>query len=130
MSKLLSLIFVLVIFCISSAHAMPVAALSLVQTELTIQVDSGCGLGVHRGPLGECVPVYVYDGNGNGTYYRAYWRGFYRGYRQGYYRGYRNANYPYVRYPNVTGVVAVDKGVCGFGSYLACSYGTCWRRCY
>jgi hypothetical protein len=24
----------------------------------------------------------------------------------------------------------VNKGVCGFGSYLACGYGTCWQFCY
>jgi hypothetical protein len=107
---------------------MPVATLSLVQTELTIQVSSGCGLGVRRGPGGECVPVY-YDANGNGWCHRTYWRSYYRGYH-GYYRGYRHAHYPYVRYPNDTGVVVVDKGVCGFGSYLVCGYGTCWRRCY
>jgi hypothetical protein len=25
---------------------------------------------------------------------------------------------------------AEDKGLCGFGSYLACTNGTCWRFCY
>jgi hypothetical protein len=130
MNKLLSLVFVLVISCVSSAHAMPVVALASAQTELAVQVGSGCGLGVRRGPFNGCDPVYVYDGNGNGAFHRAYWRGFYRGYRQGHYRGYRHAKYPYVRRPNVTGVVIVDRGICGFGSYLVCAYGTCWRRCY
>ena len=28
------------------------------------------------------------------------------------------------------GVIKLDKGFCGFGSYLACTQGTCWRFCY
>ena len=28
------------------------------------------------------------------------------------------------------GVIELDKGFCGFGSYLACTNGTCWRFCY
>ncbi len=124
MSKLVSLVFVLVISCAVSAHAMPVAALAPVQTELTIPVVSGCGLGVRRGAFNGCDAVYVYVG------YGGYRPDYYQGCRRGYYRGYRHANYPYVRYNNVTGVVAVNKGVCRFGSYLSCVYGTCWRRCY
>jgi hypothetical protein len=128
MIKLLSLIFVLLILCAATVQAMPVAPLVPVQTGLTVHVSSGCGLGVRRGPLGQCIPVY--DGNGNEVYCRAYRRGYYRSYRQDYYHGYRAANYPYVSHVNDTGVIVVDKGVCGFGSYLSCAYGTCWRFCY
>ena len=135
MNKLLPLIFAFVVTG-STAYAMPIAPLGSPQATLTIQVGYGygCGLGVHRGPLGACVPTYTYDRyNWYGPYRRAYVRGYYRGYRRGYYRGYYagryDAYYPYVRYPNDTGVVVVDKGVCGFGSYLSCSYGTCWRLC-
>ena len=28
------------------------------------------------------------------------------------------------------GVIELDKGFCSFGSYLACTHGTCWRFCY
>lgn len=126
MNKLLPLIFALSVFGVSAAQAMPVVPLGSPQTTLTIQVGYGCGLGVHRGPLGECAPVYVY--RGYDPYYRGYVRGYYRGYRRGYYEGRHDAYYPYVRY--VPGdVIAVDRGVCGFGSYLSCSYGTCWRLC-
>ena len=111
----------------AGAQAMPLAPLSQPQSGLTVKVGGGCGLGVRRGLGGECVPVYVYGDYD--PYYRGYIRGYYRGYRRGYYEGRRNAYYPYVRYPNDTGVVVVDKGVCGFGSYLSCSYGTCWRYC-
>jgi hypothetical protein len=128
MNKFLSLVVAIVTSGVASANAMPVAALASPQTELTIPVGSGCGLGVRRGPGSD--PVYAYDGNGNGAFHHAYWQGFYSGYRPDQYRGYRNANCPYVRYPNAAGVVIVDKGVCGFGSYLVCAYGTCWRRCY
>ncbi len=128
MSKPLSLIFALGIIVAPSAQAMPVVALSQPQAGLTIQVGYGCGLGVHRGPLGACTPVYVYGGHDR--YYRAYVRGYYRGYRRGYYAGrHRNDRYPYVsRLPG--DVVYVDKGVCGFGSYLSCKNLTCWRFCY
>jgi hypothetical protein len=27
-------------------------------------------------------------------------------------------------------VIAADRGFCGFGFYLSCAYGTCWRLCY
>ena len=127
MTKLLPLIFTLGLLNGSAAYAMPVAPLSQPQDSPTIQVGYGCGLGVYRGPLGDCVPVNVY--RDYGPYYRGYVRGYYRGYRRGYYEGTRDAYYPYVRYPNDSGVVVVDKGVCGFGSYLSCSYGTCWRLC-
>jgi hypothetical protein len=108
--------------CSSDASRIPWSP----QATLTVRVGYECGLGVHRAPLGACVPVYVY--RGYDPYYRGYVRGYYRGYRRGYYEGRRDAYYPYVRY--VPGdVIAVDRGVCGFGSYLSCSYGTCWRFC-
>ena len=128
MNKLLPLIFALGLLGGSAAYAIPVAPLGQPQATLTVQVGSGCGLGVRRGPLGQCIPVY--NGNGNEGYCRAYRRGYYRGYRQDNYHGYRAANYPYVSHVNDTGVIVVDKGVCGFGSYLSCSRGLCWRFCY
>jgi hypothetical protein len=128
MNKLRPLIFALSVFGVSAAQAMPVVPLGPPQATLAIQIGYayGCGLGVHRGPLGGCVPVYVY--RGYDPYYRGYVRGYYRGYRRGYYAGRHDAYYPYVRhFPG--DVVYVDRGVCGFGSYLSCSYGTCWRVC-
>ena len=124
MTKLLPLISALSLFGGSAVYAMPVAPLSKPHVTLTIQVGYGCGLGVRRGPGGECVPVHVYGD------YDPYYGGYIRGYYRGYHEGHRDTYYPYVRYPNNTGVVAVDRGVCGFGSYLSCSYGTCWRLCY
>lgn len=115
MNKLLSLVVVFIVSCVASAQAMPVVPLGPQQAGLTTQVSSGCGLGVHRGPFNGCAPVYVYGG-----------------YDGGYYRGYRDAQYdgPYVRFHDNGGVVEANKGICGFGSYLACGYGTCWRFCY
>jgi hypothetical protein len=129
MTKLLTLISALGVFVASAAYAMPVAPLSEPQGSLTIQVGYGCGLGVRRGPLYDCAPVYGgYDPYYH-TYVRGYYRGYRRGYRRGYYAGRYDAYYPYVRH--LPGdVVYVDRGFCGFGSYLSCSYGTCWRFCY
>lgn len=128
MNRLLSLVFILGIFSAATVHAMPIAALGPPQTGLTIQVGGGCGIGLHRSPFIECAHVYVYGGY-YGEYYRGYRLGYYRGYRRGYYEGYHDAYYPYVRYYGTSDVVVVDKGICGFGSYLSCSYGTCWRFC-
>jgi hypothetical protein len=126
MTKLLPPIFALGLCTASTAYAMPVAPLRSPQATKTIQVGYGCGLGVNRGPLFNCAPVHVYGGYN--PYYRAYVHGYYRGYQQGYYEGRRDAYYPYVHY--VPGdVVIVNRGVCGFGSYMSCSYGTCWQRC-
>lgn len=99
----------------------PVRSELLVQT---VQLSYGCGLGVHRGPLGACTPVYLYGG------YGPYYRGYVRGYARGYHDGRRDAAYPYVRYDGAGDVIAVDRRFCGFGLYLTCSYGTCWRVCY
>ena len=52
MNKPLPLIFALSLLSGSAAYAMPVAPLSPPQATLMIQVGGGCGLGVHRGPLG------------------------------------------------------------------------------
>jgi hypothetical protein len=118
MKRLLSLVFVLGIFCAAPAHAMPVACFGLAETKLTIQVGGGCG-------IGGCTPIYVY---GSG-YVRGYSLGYYRGYCRGNYRASHNTYYPYVRYfPG--DVIAVNKGVCGFGSYLSYNYGMCWQFCY
>jgi hypothetical protein len=117
MTKLLSLVFVLLISCAPVARAMPVEAFDHVRTGPVIRASGGCGLGVRRGFLNECAPVYD-------SYYRQYYRGHHVRYRSSYYVG------PYIRYHDNDGVVVVNKGVCGFGSYLACGYGTCWQFCY
>ena len=125
MKRHLSLVFALGIFCVVPAHAMPVARFGLVETEFTIQVSGGCGIGFRPSPSGGCIPDYF---NGSG-YVRGYSLGYYRGYRRGYYQAHQYANYPYVRhFPG--DVIAVDKGICGFGSYLSCNHGMCWRFCY
>jgi len=127
MNRMALLIFALVVSFGSTAFAMPVAPV-VPQVTTVIQVESGCGLGVHRGPFGDCGPVAVYEGYD--PYYRAYVRGYYHGYRRGYHDAVVGVAYPYVRYFGASDVVIVDRGVCGFGSYLSCSHGTCWRLCY
>ena len=126
MNKLLSLVVVagMSIAAIEAAQAIPVVRLEPPQAGLTIPVGSGCGLGVHRGPDDGCIPIYgVYRGH-YGFYYRGYRRAYDHGYRDGYDDG------PYVRYSDDGGIIAVDKGFCGFGSFLSCSHGLCWRFCY
>jgi hypothetical protein len=126
MNKLLSLVFVIGILCAPSAQAMPIAPLSQPQGTQTIQVGYGyaCSLAILGGPVAPCAPVHVYGG-----YYPYYSPCGHCGYYGGHYAGRRTAHYPYVRH--LPGdVVFVDKGVCGFGSYLSCSHGTCWRYCY
>lgn len=114
MNKLLSLVFALSISCLTTVHAMPVSLLGSVPTGL-IHVSHRCGIGVLGVPLSGCAPAYVYGG-----------------YYSDYYRGYHHArhDFPYVRLSGRDGVIVVDKGVCGFGSYLSCAYGGCWRFCY
>ena len=76
---------------------------ALVRTQdLIVLVASGCGLGVHRGPLDGCTPI-------NDGYFARY------------YRGYRNAYY----------VGPVTGGVCGGrGTHIACNYyEICWVAC-
>lgn len=86
------------VFGISTARAMPLDPL---QAGLLIPVASGCGLGVHRGPLDGCYPVY------------GYYAGYGGGYRNNYYTGFNSG------------------GVCsGRGTHLACNpYGICWVAC-
>ena len=104
----------------SAASAMPAAPIRSGQFADTIQVGYGCGLGVRRGPFGTCRPVYLYE----------VYDPYYGGYVRGYYDGYRDGAYPYLRYYGAGDVMVVDRGVCGFGSYLLCNAGTCWRFCY
>ena len=86
------------VFGISTVRAMPLDPL---QAGLLIPVASGCGLGVHRGPLDGCYPVY------------GYYAGYGGGYRNNYYTGFNSG------------------GVCsGRGTHLACNpYGICWVAC-
>ena len=86
------------VFGISTARAMPLEPL---HAGLLIPVASGCGLGVHRGPLDGCYPVY------------GYYAGYGGGYRNNYYTGFNSG------------------GVCsGRGTHLACNrYGICWVAC-
>ena len=86
------------VFGISTARAMP---LDRLQAGLLIPVASGCGLGVHRGPLDGCYPVYGYYAGYGGSYRNNYYTGFNSG------------------------------GVCsGRGTHLACNrYGICWVAC-
>ena len=112
----------------STAFGMPLAPIRARQAVDVVQAEYGCGLGVRRGPLGACTPVYGYEGYG--PYFRGCARGYYRGYRRGYYDGHRAAAYPYVGHYDADDVIVVDRGACELGSYLSCSYGTCWRFCY
>ena len=113
------------------AQSMPVVALAPLEPGLAILVGGGCGIGVHRGPFDGCAIYGVYNAYDD-WYDRAYRRGYHRGFRHGYYRGYRDGyydRYPYARFYGNGGVIVVDK-YCGFGSYLSCSHGLCWRHCY
>jgi hypothetical protein len=85
-------------FGMSTANAMPLQQLRL---SLIIPAASGCGLGVNRGPLDGCYPIYIY------------YPGYTPAYRNNYYAGY------------------VSRGVCdGRGTHLACNrYGICWVAC-
>jgi len=118
MNKLLSLIFVI--------------GISIVGVGAT--QASVCGIDGHRGPYNGCIPVYGAHSGYHGGYYFGYRRGYYRGYRVGHYGRhqvhYRHHRYPFVRLHDGGDVIAVGKGLCGFGSYLGCTQGTCWRFCY
>jgi hypothetical protein len=126
MTKQLSFVLVVGAILATPAQAMPRASLPAAQAGPVIPVGSGCGLGVRRGPFDRCDPADLYGGD----YESGYRHGYYRGYRRGFYEGYHDAAYPYVRYKDHGDVVIVDAGRCGFGSYLSCAYGTCWRICY
>ena len=64
MTKLLSLgVSIGISFlCVAAAQSMPVAPLQQAQTNLTIPVAGGCGLGFHRGPYGGCRRNGYYGG--------------------------------------------------------------------
>jgi hypothetical protein len=99
MKRLGFFIFAFVVAGIVSAQAMPLVR---TQPDLIVLVASGCGLGVHRGPLDGCTPI-------NDGYFARY------------YRGSRNAYY----------VGPVTGGVCGGrGTHIACNYyEICWVAC-
>jgi hypothetical protein len=118
MNKLLSLSIALGVIAGSAAYGSPIAPLNATQSRLTIETGYRCG--IFGDFFDACAPAYVYGAHDS----------YYQGYRRGYDDGYRDASYPYVRYHDTGEVIAVDKGVCGFGSYVSCVYGTCWRRCY
>jgi hypothetical protein len=74
--------FLPIVACVAigpiQTHAMPVAPIAI--PSLKISVASGCGLGVHRGPLDGC--AIIYDGNYAGARrspYNHYYVGFARG---------------------------------------------------
>ena len=115
MNKLFAYLLIATAVCLSAvaAEAMPFHP---VHAGLTIQVSSGCGLGVHRGPYDGCNVVY-------GGYYRNYDYGYYDGYNRGYYRGY---------YDGSGRSRMVNQGACsGADMYRMCNvYGVCWAACY
>jgi len=111
MGKILSVVFGISIAGIAAADAMPFHS---APAGLVIQVASGCGIGVDRGPYGECKPIYRgYD----------YSRGYYRGYRHGYYDGYSDGS---------GGSRLVNQGGCsGRDMVRVCNvHGVCWAACY
>ena len=87
------------------------------------QFVNGCGIGVHRGPDNDCLPLYPLVHRKR----YAYDRGYYRGYREGYYQGYVDRSYPYVSYYRAPYVFGRD---CGLGYDISCTLGICWRRCW
>jgi hypothetical protein len=83
---------------------------------LVIQVADGCGIGVYRGPYGDCKPIYRgYDYDYNRSYYRGYRHGYYDGYSDGSGRS-----------------RLVNQGACsGRDMVRVCNvYGVCWATCY
>lgn len=129
MIRPLPLILVLGVLGGSTASAMPVAPLASIQASLTIQVGSGCGLGVRRGTFYDCPPYRAYRGYNYDPYDHGYSRGYARGYRRGFYRGYSTGRYDVYPYGGYYGGVELVE-VCRYGSYLSCRYGRCWRVCY
>jgi len=120
MKKLLPLILALGIFSGSAAHGMPVAALGSAQATPIFQVGWGngpwvCGPRLPGSLFGQWVTGYIYV------------PGCYRGYNR------RNAAHRISDYPYVShlpgNVIHVDKGACGFGSFLSCTHGLCYRFC-
>jgi hypothetical protein len=123
MNKLLPLVFVIgsSIVGAAAAHAMPVAHFGPMQAGLTIPVSNGCGIGVHRGPLSGCTPIYAY--------YSAHYGGDFRKHHRRHPHSNRN-NY-YVSFHDFGGYAGENK-FCSFGSYVACvsSGRACWVLCY
>lgn len=120
MKKLLPLILALGIFSGSAAHGMPVAALGSAQATPIFQVGWGngpwvCGPRLPGSLFGQWVTGYIYV------------PGCYRGYSR------RNAAHRISDFPYVShlpgNVIHVDKGACGFGSFLSCTHGLCYRFC-
>jgi hypothetical protein len=112
MNKLLPLTFALAVVGGSAAYGMPVVQIKSTQTTSEIQV-----------------------GSGRYNYYRGYTRGYYRGYRQGYYQRYYAVPYSAYPYGNFGSSGSFSGNgliveACEYGSYMTCSYGTCWRACY
>ncbi len=104
MRTLILFVFGISIVCISAAQAMP---FHRVRAEFVIPVASGCGLGVNRGPYGECTPIYD-------DFYNYSRRGYHRGYRHGYSRGFYDGYF-------------YGSPVC----YRVCNiFGVCWAACY
>jgi hypothetical protein len=121
MKKMLFLAFAGCAFSALTAHGMPVAPLGSAHATPIIQVGWGygpwvCGPRLPGSLLGQWLTGYIYV------------PGCYRGYARGSYAGRRVTDYPYVR--RLPGhVIYVDKGTCGFGSYLSCTRGLCFRFC-
>lgn len=84
------------VFGVSAAQAMP---MHLQQASLVVPVASGCGLGVHRGPLDGCYPLYF--------------TGYYSGGRNNYYTGFNSRGVCYGRGTHLA---------CN-------PYGICWVAC-
>jgi hypothetical protein len=110
MNKLLAIVLGISIVGVAAAQAMP---FSLARSGFIIQVASGCGLGVNRGPYGGCDPIY------GEHYYSNYRHGYYDGFYDGYYYGPGRSR-------------LVDQGACsGRDIYRVCNiYGVCWAACY
>jgi hypothetical protein len=121
MKKLLPLILTFGVFSGSTAHGMPVAALSSAQATPLIQVGWAygpwvCGPRLPGSLLGQWVTGYIYV------------PGCYRRYSRSTYAGRRVSRDPYIsQLPGF--VIHVDKGTCGFGSFLSCTHGLCYRFC-
>ena len=97
MMPLLAVLVLLFGIGLPTAKAMPLQQL---QSNLIIPAASGCGLGVHRGPLDGCFPIQISPGDTPP-------------YRTNYYVGYVSR-----------GVCE------GRGTHVACNrFGLCWVAC-
>ena len=127
MKALIGFVFVvgLVLTEVVTAQAMPIQRLVQPRETSITQVGYRCGAGVPLDTNINCTLVY------RGYHQKYHWR-HYEGSRRSYYRGYHDAyqDFPYIRHSGRVAPIAVDKGSCGFGSYLSCAFGGCWRLCY